>query len=133
MASPLGTSFSVALDAVKGHMDALQSQMQAWEAHEARLAAFQAQIQKNMALYPTVIALDVGGMVYKTSKATLLAVEGSYFHALLASEHWTPDNGGSYYLDLHGPTFARVLDYLRTGTLSVDGLNPWECRQLQSS
>ncbi|RHY25958.1 hypothetical protein DYB32_010133, partial [Aphanomyces invadans] len=36
-------------------------------------------------------------------------------------------------LDLHGPTFARVLDYLRTGTLSVDGLNPWECRQLQSS
>ncbi|ETV66335.1 hypothetical protein H257_17136 [Aphanomyces astaci] len=131
----MSSTFAIDMNAVKAHIDAVQSKVEEWNTQQVQHAAFQAHIQHKQAMHPSTIALDVGGMMYKTSKATLLAVQDSYFHALLASEHWTPDDAsrGAYFLDLHGPTFARVLDFLRTGHLSVDGLNRWEVRQLHAS
>ena len=41
------------------------------------------------------IRLEVGGQIFATSKSTLLSVEGTYFHALLSSGKWEPDEDGT--------------------------------------
>ena len=40
------------------------------------------------------IRLEVGGQIFVTSKNTLLSIEGTYFHALLSSGRWEPDEDG---------------------------------------
>ncbi|KAF0694012.1 Aste57867_15071 [Aphanomyces stellatus] len=95
---------------------------------EAAWMALRDQLDRNITDAPQVISLDVGGMMYKTAKSTLLAVDDSYFHALLGChDRWTPDSPqNAFFLDLHGHTFDRVLGFLRTGKLSLAGLNEWE-------
>ncbi|EQC27306.1 hypothetical protein SDRG_14927 [Saprolegnia diclina VS20] len=41
---------------------------------------------------------------------------------MLSSDHWLPNEKGEYFLDLDASTFKRVIKYLRSGTLDVDGL-----------
>ncbi|ETV65730.1 hypothetical protein H257_17615 [Aphanomyces astaci] len=85
-------------------------------------------IQQNMARAPTIVTLDVGGTIFKTSKDTLVRVKGSYFHVLLGSGLWTPDSGGdAYFLDLDPTLFRCALMFMRTGTtMSTDGLTTIE-------
>ncbi|KAF0683741.1 hypothetical protein As57867_024151, partial [Aphanomyces stellatus] len=80
-----------------------------------------------------MVTLNVGGSLFTTSKETLLRVEGSYFHAMLGSGHWQPDSGNDYFLDLHAPTFDRVLIFLCTDKLWLDGLNKCDETQLRTS
>lgn len=37
----------------------------------------------------------LGGVRFATSKTTLLAAEGSFFHAMLAGGKWKPDADGT--------------------------------------
>ncbi|KAF0686266.1 Aste57867_21872 [Aphanomyces stellatus] len=112
----------------------MQRQVHEWEEKKARWEALNARVHTNVKAMPPIITLDVGGMIFKTSKNILLRVEGSYFDALLGSGEYEPDTpSNAYYLDLHGPTFDRVLVYLKTGDLSLDDLSPWEARQLRAS
>ncbi|KDO16616.1 hypothetical protein SPRG_17831 [Saprolegnia parasitica CBS 223.65] len=48
---------------------------------------------------------------------------GSYFDAMLSSDHWLPNEKGEYFLDLDASTFKRVIKYLRSGRLDVSGLS----------
>jgi hypothetical protein len=41
------------------------------------------------------IKLDIGGKLFTTSKTTLLSIEGTYFHAMLSSGSWQPDEDGN--------------------------------------
>ncbi|KAF0695570.1 Aste57867_13610 [Aphanomyces stellatus] len=97
---------------------------------QAEWQEFETRVQANVANTPHLITLDVSGTTFRTSKETLLAVEGSYFHVMLGSGHWKPDAGDAYFLDLHGPTFDRVLIFLKTGKLWLDGLNKCDETQL---
>ncbi|KAG9406359.1 hypothetical protein AC1031_002679 [Aphanomyces cochlioides] len=108
-------------------IQALESKLATWEALERR-------VQENIDAAPSVITLDVGGTLFKTSKATLLSVEDSYFHAMLGSGLWQPDGpNNTYFLDLDPTTFQYIMAYLRTGIFYADVLNPWEKAQLQCS
>ncbi|RLO04494.1 hypothetical protein DYB28_012027 [Aphanomyces astaci] len=91
-------------------------------------AKLELRIQQNMARAPTIVTLDVGDTIFKTSKDTLVRVKGSYFHVLLGSGLWTPDSGGdAYFLDLDPTLFRRALMFMRTGTaMSTDGLTTIE-------
>ncbi|KAH9151803.1 hypothetical protein LEN26_003789 [Aphanomyces euteiches] len=66
---------------------------------------------------PSVITLDVGGIIYKVLKDTLLrskaAISMLYLAQVVGSQ-------------------TRVVDYLRCGELSFAGLNEWELRQIQA-
>lgn len=53
-------------------------------------------LQKKLTLK---IKLNVGGKIFTTSKTTLLSVPGSYFHALLSSGKWLPDEDNEYFID----------------------------------
>ncbi len=43
------------------------------------------------------IKLDIGGKIFATSKTTLLSKAGTYFHAMLSSGHWKPDEDGESF------------------------------------
>ncbi|KAF0714768.1 Aste57867_3701 [Aphanomyces stellatus] len=80
------------------------------------------------------IVLDVGGTLFVTSKATLIRVKGSYFDAMLSSGAWHPDEPhNTYFVDLNPAHFDRILDFLRTGHFSLEGLSPWECQRLKAN
>ncbi|KAF0690118.1 Aste57867_18512 [Aphanomyces stellatus] len=64
-------------------------------------------VQSNLAYIPNVVTLDVGWMPFRTTKATLLRVEDTYFTTLLGSGHWKLDVHGSYFLDLDPAYFHR--------------------------
>jgi hypothetical protein len=84
--------------------------------HEAeeRFAQMSAFMEKNAAVAKTKIVLDVGGKRHATSKATLLSIPNTYFHALLSSGKWEPDEDGCYFIDRNPKYFNVILDFLRT-------------------
>ncbi|KAF0718632.1 Aste57867_1567 [Aphanomyces stellatus] len=81
-------------------------------------------------LVPKLIILNVSGVRFTVQKETLLRVEGSYFHSML--DEPSP-RSKTYYLDLHAPTFDRVIIFLRTGKLSFGGLPPYQADELRRS
>ncbi|KAF0711936.1 Aste57867_4958 [Aphanomyces stellatus] len=103
------------------------------EAKEAHWLELERRVQANLADAPKMVTLNVGGSLFTTSKETLLRVEGSYFHAMLGSGHWKPDYGNAYFLDLHDPMFDRVLTFLCTNKLWLDGLTKFEETELRTS
>ncbi|CAK4474150.1 unnamed protein product [Aphanomyces euteiches] len=127
MANP-NHKVTAAAKAMTEQVAELKATMKEWNEMEHR-------IQQNIASMRQVVTLDVGGMIFKTSKENLLRDEGSYFHALLGSGLWKPDCGSdAYFLDLPGAHhFHRIMDYLRTGVLSYSGLSEFDVAQLQSN
>jgi hypothetical protein len=68
-------------------------QLQEEKLHWARL---QSKIQENAMKANDMITLNIGGTLFMTTKATLLKMEGSYFHAMLASGVWLPNDMGRF-------------------------------------
>ncbi|KAF0695571.1 Aste57867_13611 [Aphanomyces stellatus] len=111
----------------------METQAKEAETKQAEWQDLVTRVRATLANAPHLITLDVSGTTFRASKETLLAVDGSYFHAMLGSGHWKPDAGNAYFLDLHGPTFDRVLIFLKTGKLWLDGLNKCDKAQLLAS
>jgi hypothetical protein len=58
-------------------------------------SVLQAKMAENARNARDMITLDVGGTVFRTTKATLLRMEGGYFHVMLASGEWLPNENGT--------------------------------------
>lgn len=78
------------------------------------------------------IKLDVGGKVLCIVRSHLLNSEG-FFLEMLESDRLEPDSEGCYFIDRKPKHFDRVLDYLRTGGMTFDGLRPDEIKTLQAT
>eukprot|EP01036_Dinobryon_divergens_P034726 gene34727-44912_t len=76
------------------------------------------------------IKLCVGGTIFMTSKSNLLRFEGSYFHSMLGSGLWQAEQDGAYFIDTNPEHFSRILDYLRTNKLYLDGLDSYQIERL---
>eukprot|EP00128_Syssomonas_multiformis_P008994 Colp12_sorted_trinity150504_noHs@31622 len=81
---------------------------------ERRYALLTDMMEKNAAVARTKIVLDIGGKRFATSKSTLLSIPNTYFHAMLSSGKWEPDEDGCYFVDRNPKHFSVILDYLRT-------------------
>src|SRR5690349_7691035 len=46
---------------------------------------------------PKKVKLNVGGTLFVTTRETLLSIENTFFHAMLVSEKWKPDEDGEYF------------------------------------
>lgn len=84
----------------------------------------QAVVEANAKNMKQKIKLDVGGKIFATSKTSLLRFEGSYFHALISSGHWEPDEDGAYFIDRNPKNFDVIIDYMRDGVLRLDRVEP---------
>jgi hypothetical protein len=87
----------------------------AWEAELACMTA----VQPSMV---TRIKLNVGGVRFETSRATLLGVTGSMLETMFGARvdmlQYDPDDG-SVFLDRDGARFGMILDFLRDGNASL--------------
>eukprot|EP01118_Nematostelium_gracile_P004928 TRINITY_DN1587_c0_g1_i2.p1 TRINITY_DN1587_c0_g1~~TRINITY_DN1587_c0_g1_i2.p1 ORF type:complete len:312 (-),score=76.28 TRINITY_DN1587_c0_g1_i2:114-1049(-) len=97
---------------------------------ENHLEETKKKIEESITKADNQIDLNVGGMRLSASKSTLLAIEGSYFHAMLSSDRWKPNNKGEYFIDRDFTHFPRILNYLRTGELELKGLDEIEMEKL---
>jgi hypothetical protein len=74
------------------------------------------------ALRSEVVRLNVGGVVYVTTEATLRSRGENFFTGLLdRSREWTTgdDGDGALFVDRNGLHFGPILDFMRTGRLVV--------------
>lgn len=71
----------------------------------------------------SIIKLNVRGKVFEVSRDTLLKVKNTYFTGLLPSGAWLPDADGSYSIDRPSTGMENILEYMRTGKLSLTGLD----------
>jgi len=92
----------------------------------------QNKMKENAAKAKTKIKLNIGGQIFMTSKSTLLSMEGTYFHAMLSSEHGPPDEDGEYFIDRNPECFRLVLDYLIAGKLNLVDLPPRKMKMLKA-
>lgn len=68
--------------------------------------------------FPSVVELNIGGVLYTTSLKTLTSHPDSQLHAIFTGrEPITQDAKGRYFLDRDGVLFRYVLDFLRDGTV----------------
>ncbi|KAF0701334.1 Aste57867_8185 [Aphanomyces stellatus] len=70
-----------------------------------------------------LVILNVRGEHFEVPRDTLLQQKDSYFHAMLELGRWNPDAGDAYCLDLHVPTFDRIVLFLQSRELSMEGLD----------
>ena len=62
----------------------------------------------------TFVLLNVGGMHFQTTRATLLKHESSFFQGLLSGNFsGGDDDAGRFFIDRSGKYFEPLLDYLR--------------------
>lgn len=67
---------------------------------------------------PDVVELNVGGVLYTTSLATLTACPDSRLAAFFSGKPSLPrDSKGRHFLDRDGVLFRYILDYLRDGSV----------------
>ncbi|CAB4402357.1 unnamed protein product [Rhizophagus irregularis] len=65
----------------------------------------------------TIVTLNVGGVLYTTTKDTLLKYE-SFFSGLFSNNFsFTLDNNNNIFIDRSGELFKYVLEFLRNNTL----------------
>ena len=72
----------------------------------------------------TIVRLNVGGTVFATTLGTLRTYKGSIMCQLFTPPYALHNETGqdgiiSFFLDRNGDVFSIILDYLRTGTLTV--------------
>lgn len=66
----------------------------------------------------SIIKLNIGGIYYTTTKATLLSRGTNFFGPLLDGHFGSlQDPTGAYFIDRNGKWFSPILDYLRQGVL----------------
>jgi hypothetical protein len=106
-------------------MSLLEEKQKAWAIMEDKM-------EKNAATVKNKIRLEVGGKVFTTTKSVLLRLENTYFHAMLSSGKWKPDEDGVYFIDRSPKHFDRILEYLRTGEFSIAGLDAAAIEKLQN-
>ncbi|XP_070496619.1 BTB/POZ domain-containing protein KCTD9-like [Chironomus tepperi] len=74
------------------------------------------------------IKLNVGGIVYQTTRMTLMKDENSMIHRMFSQNDFMEPGrmeDGCYLIDRNGRYFEPILNYLRTGQLIYDkNLNP---------
>ncbi|XP_017770036.1 PREDICTED: BTB/POZ domain-containing protein KCTD12-like [Nicrophorus vespilloides] len=73
-----------------------------------------------MSGFPDIVELNVGGVTYSASLATLTNQPESQLCAIFTgNEPIAKDSKGRYFLDRDGVLFRYILDYLRDGTLTL--------------
>jgi WD40 repeat protein len=94
--------------------------------YEKRVEDMDALMKANRDKVASITKLNLRGKKFSVYKSILLKVGGTYFVGMLSSAMFEPDYEGAYYIDRCSEGFERILAYLDTGVLSLQGLNEYE-------
>lgn len=97
------------LENIKNERSGLEKERASYEEMKTRIAAVH---------FSDPIKLDVGGRIFKTSKATLTK-ETSMLSQMFSGSGFKveKDEDGAYFIDRSGAHFDTILNYLRNGEL----------------
>jgi len=110
------------LEMENSSLEKIRLAQQRLEMEVAQFEALKQEVEKRAANAQDKIRLNIGGMLFTVAKQTLL-VPNSFFHAMLGSDRWKPDEDGEYFIDRDPTLFPRVLNYLRSSEWNIDGLS----------
>jgi WD40 repeat protein len=116
------------LDSMQSLMSKLDAQVSALDEKQTRMREMQSTMTLNTEKTSPRIKLNLRGKIFETYRETLLHIEDTYFHAILSSGVWQPDAEGAYFIDQPPEGFDRIIEYLRSGVLSLEGLNKYEAK-----
>ena len=69
---------------------------------------------------PDIVRLNVGGLIFTTSRSTLCKYPDSMLGAMFGGKfEITYDDAGCAFIDRDGKMFRHVLNFIRTGTLLI--------------
>jgi len=109
----------------------LETRIQELEKKEENHRASEKLMEQNIANAKQKIKLDIGGKHFTTSRTTLLRFKDSYFYSMLANGQWKPDEDGTYFIDRNPKYFDILLDYMRTGEISLEKLDEEGLKKIQ--
>jgi len=104
-------------------VNTMESRIKELEEKENHWAMLETMMEEHASKTLEKITLDIGGQKFATSKTTLLSHKGSFFDAMLTSGKWKPDTKGRYFIDRNPELFPVILDYLRTGKVTLKRYN----------
>jgi len=87
--------------------------------------------QRNLSFIPTVfnqderiIKLNVGGVIFMTTKLSLTSQKGTFFEKEFSQKSNLPkDENGAYFIDRDPTYFRHILNFLRHGTMNIEILS----------
>jgi hypothetical protein len=82
-------------------------------------------MKSNIAKVDSMIKLNVRGTIFEVCKDVVGNGKSSYFNVMLSSSIAFGDNG-EYFIDRNSHCFGIILEYMRTGELSTEGLNSYD-------
>ena len=88
-----------------------------------KIKGWQQQVARTKQFDKKRIRLNVGGTVFETTRATLMAKQEPNFLAALASQHWAEANQDELFIDRDPTFFGHILNYLRGVPLPVSNGN----------
>jgi hypothetical protein len=148
-ANSLRTRMQSSLDWV---YESINKELKELEKKEKAMEEAEKKAEENAAKLKDRVKLDIGGKIFSTTKQTLLRIPNSFFHALICSEKWKPDeNGlcsiffvvfflfsrthfplftlnertGVFFIDRDPKHFDRILNFLRDGELDFTDLQDY--------
>lgn len=78
------------------------------------------------------VECSIGGQFFETRRFNMLRYEGTFFHALLGSERWSPDSEGAYFIDVSPELFEFIMEHMRGNTINVDDLSEASIAKLKA-
>lgn len=124
--------FAAASDNIIALNAEIDAKLELLREREARWNRLMAEVEINASAAKTRVKLDVGGRIFSTTRDTLLRWGCTYFHALLGSNNWQPNEDGTHFIDRDSTMFDRIMECMRSGQpIDVDGLTPRELRLLR--
>jgi len=129
--SPLKQKYTSAVDNLVAISKEVEERVEVLEKKENAWRELEANMKANAEKAKTKITLDVGGTKFATTKTNLLQFPDSYFHAMLSSGHWQPDDEGCYFIDRDPKHFGVILNFLRTGKINLKSWKEEALEELQ--
>ena len=77
-------------------------------------------LKEKQQMEQTIINLNVGGLVFQTSQATINKDKQSLLYAIVNSDNKVVDSKGNIFIDRDSQLFRHILYFLRTGSLEHD-------------
>ena len=90
-------------------------------------------LEESLSTKDQVISLNIGGKIFLTKQATLLAHEGSLFHSIISKN--TQENNEplkELFFDRSPSYFSHVLNFLRTKKISYKKMNKFQREELKN-
>jgi hypothetical protein len=91
-----------------------------WETYSKNCAEMKKEMQTVVTYSSNIVKLNVGGIVYVTTRTTLTSIPNTIFEGMFSGKFLVkPEEDGTYFLDRDGTHYRYIINYLRDRDLDL--------------